>query len=81
MTYQPANPMHYDFKMRANAMLINAQTGAVVASANCTDLPDPTRSAPTADEMMAEKGAVLKQMMATQVANCAASLRRDMLGL
>lgn len=79
--YQPTAWTSYDLKFQAIGSLINVKTGAVVASATCKDLPDVNPRGPSYNQMMANDSALIKQMVAYEVAGCVATLKRDMLAL
>lgn len=81
MYYQPTAWTSYDLKFQAIGSLINVKTGAVVASATCKDLPDVNPRGPSYNQMMANDSALIKQMVAHEVAGCVATLKRDMLAL
>lgn len=78
VAYFPLNLQRYQVQYSAIGRLINTDSGAVVATGTCSDVPDNRATAPTYEVMMANDGAVLRQKLAMEAAACVATLKREM---
>ncbi len=70
---------HYELNYAASARLIDTESGAVVASAVCPDVPDAKASSPNYDQLMIDNAALLKAKLAVAARQCLATLKAGML--
>jgi hypothetical protein len=70
---------HYELHYQAKARLIDTESGTVVASGECKDVPDDKAKAPNFDQLMIDNAALLKQKLASAANECAAALKAKML--
>ncbi|WP_067279817.1 hypothetical protein [Mitsuaria sp. 7] len=77
--YFPTNWTHYRVMYSARVRLIDAATKTVVAEAGCRSVPSDDKNAPTYDELLADKAALLKSHLAKAAAECVDQVARDTL--
>ena len=75
--YFPTNWTHYRVMYAARVRLIDATSKAVVAEAGCRSVPSDDKDAPTYDELLADKAALLKSHLAKAAAACADQVARE----
>ena len=73
--YFPLDWSHYRIMYVARARLIDANTGKRIAQAPCTYKSD-DKTPPTYDQMLADKAALLKTMLAAAANSCAEIWRK-----
>ena len=79
--YKPTSLSLYNVIYRANGFLINSDTGVVVASGTCEDIPDDPATAGTYDQLMANDSALFLKLLAAEQAACVVKLKKNMLRL
>ena len=75
--YFPTNWTHYRVMYAARVRLIDATSKAVVAEAGCRSVPSDDKDAPTYDQLLADKAALLKSHLAKAAAACADQVARE----
>lgn len=79
--YKPTAWSQFDVKFMAKGTMVNADTGAVVASGFCPDQPDTIAKPPSYEELMLNDAALFRQVLAVEQAICVATLKKSMLAL
>jgi hypothetical protein len=77
--YFPTNWTRYRVMYFARARLIDTRSGEVLGSASCKRTTDDEAGAPTYDELLANEAAVLKQKLQTAGAECAKTMKAELL--
>lgn len=78
-SYLPADPAQYQVKYMGRARLIDAATGAELASAPCRWASEDNKNAPGYDELLAGRAALLKDILAAAARDCAAAYKKQFL--
>jgi hypothetical protein len=78
--YIPEDPIHYEVKYMGRARLIDAATAADIASVPCR-WESNAKDAPGYDDLLAGRGALLKDMLASAAKDCAATYRKQILAV
>lgn len=81
LSYFPTDWTHYQVQYTAAARLIDVDTATVLAEAGCKQADAKPEGAPTYDEMVSDRAARLKAVLAGDAAACAAQFRREMLAM
>jgi hypothetical protein len=77
--YFPTNWTHYRVMYTARVRLIDAASKTVVAESGCKSVPSDDKNAPTYDELLADKAALLKSHLAKAAAECVDQVARETL--
>lgn len=78
--YFPTDWSHYAVDSAFKVRLIDVHSGTLVAEGYCRQTTQKDPSPPTKDELLADKAARLKSILATQRDACLAQLTKDVLG-
>jgi hypothetical protein len=72
---------HYGVSYGATLKVYDVATGKVIVSGRCQEQPHKSPDSPGGDAMLANRGAILKQMLADAAQRCAAKLKTETLKL
>jgi hypothetical protein len=79
--YFPTDWSHYAVDSAFKVRLIDAHAGALLAEGFCRQTTQKDPSPPTKSELLADKAAMLKSILATQRDACLQELEKDVLGI
>jgi hypothetical protein len=79
--YFPTNFTRYRVMYSVNARLIDAKRKAVVAEGFCARIPKTVDGAPTYDELLKDKAALIKLTLSTAADECVQVLKAEMLSM
>lgn len=77
--YYPTDWSHYRVLYAARLRLINEANGSVVAETMCKAQPNSDKDPPTKDQLLADHGALLKQLLSKATDDCTNVLAKQVL--
>ena len=79
--YFPTDWTHYRVIYLGRARLIDIESEAVIAEGVCRHIPESNEGAPTCDQLLSNRAAVLKKTLANIAQTCGKTLTNDMFGI